>query len=131
MNVDYFKELIVDALQANTDISDNHYVGFGSGVVAAALGDTALGTEFAAGAYARLDATQGEGAADTYKLTGVWTNATGGAVTVEEVGVFDAAAAGNLIARFTTTDGDFVAQTIPNAGTWDITLYIPVLDSSE
>lgn len=130
MVTNYCKEALADQLQANTDISDWKYVAYGTNGAASALADTALKTECSGGTYARLTATQGEGDADTYQLTGVWTNNTGAEVTIKELGVFDAVSGGNLIARLATGDHEdadkpFAEVTVPAGATltldaWDI-----------
>jgi len=131
MWTNFAKESLADQLQSNSDISDWKYIGFGTDDTAATLGDTALGAEVSGGSYARGTATQGEGDADTYRLTLTWTNNSAAEQAIEEIGVFDAATAGNLIGHFTTTDGDFSSFSIPVAGTAGITINLPFNDSSE
>jgi hypothetical protein len=81
-------------------------IGWGTSATAAAVADTALGTEFApttaggrtVGTESRVTVTN---ANDTYQVTGTVTATTAG--TIAEAGLFDAVTAGNMLihANFT------------------------------
>lgn len=121
-------DVIVDALVAAGNINAFKYIGFGTGTGATAATTITLGTEVSGGTYARLTATQGEGATGrVYRLSGTWTNNSAGSVDVTEYGIFNAATEGTLLSRVST--GDAVnpgSNTIGVGGTldvqWDITL---------
>lgn len=113
MIVNFAKKALADELGTDADITSWKYIGFGNGTAKSVLTDTALGAEFSGGSYARLTATQSSGGDFIYKLSGQWTNNTGAAVTVREVGIFNAGSAGDLVARGSAADGDFVAMEVP------------------
>lgn len=74
------------------------YIAVGSGITAEAIDQTALATEIAANGLARAAATCG------YEATGkaTWSKefvATADGMQINEVGIFDAAAAGNMLMR--------------------------------
>ncbi|MFA7121506.1 MAG: hypothetical protein WC277_08480, partial [Bacilli bacterium] len=74
------------------------YIALGSGTTTEATTDTALATEIAANGLARAEATCG------YESLGkaTWTHeftATADGMQINEVGIFDAAAAGNMLMR--------------------------------
>lgn len=74
------------------------YIALGSGTTTEATTDTALATEIAANGLARAEATCG------YESLGkaTWAHeftATADGVQINEVGIFDAAAAGNMLMR--------------------------------
>jgi len=74
------------------------YIAVGSGVTPEAIDQTALATEIAANGLARAEATCG------YESLGkaTWTHeftATADGMQINEVGIFDAAAAGNMLMR--------------------------------
>jgi len=121
-------EDIVDKLQGAGNINDYHYIAFGTDGTTTIDADVALHTEVAGGAYARLDATQGEGGnARTYRLSGIWTNNSGGVQLIAEVGILTAAGAGTLLARSCVDDDGWTAKSIDDAGTleivsWDLAL---------
>jgi hypothetical protein len=81
-------------------------IGWGTGATAAAITDTALGTEFApttaggrtVGTESRVTLTN---ANDTYQVGGTVTATTAG--TIAEAGLFDAVSAGNMLIRATFT----------------------------
>lgn len=81
------------------------YIAVGSSSAAVAATDTALTTEIVASGLERAAGTVSRqtttAANDTYQITHTWT-ATG-SVTVEEVGVFNAASAGTMLSRALTT----------------------------
>ena len=81
------------------------YLAVGTSATAVNIADTTLtaeittnGLERVAGTVSRITTT---GANDTYKITTTWT-ATG-SVSVEEVGVFNAASAGTMLSHALTT----------------------------
>jgi len=81
------------------------YLAVGTSTTAVAINQTTLvaetttnGLERAAGTVSRITTT---GTNDTYKITYTWT--ASGSVTVEEVGVFNAASAGTMLSRALTT----------------------------
>lgn len=74
------------------------YIALGSGTTPEAIDQTALTTEIAASGLARAEATCG------YESLGkaTWTHeftATADGMQINEVGIFDAAAAGNMLMR--------------------------------
>lgn len=90
-----FVNLLVDALEANTNLSNFKYHASGTGTNAEAAADTALQTAIA---EARDVGTQVDGAsANIYKSVAVHTYA--GTFAVTEHGLFDASSAGNLMDR--------------------------------
>ena len=122
-------DALVDALQAAAYINTFKYIGFGTAVDATEAGDTTLGVELSGGTYARLTATQGEGASSVvYRLSGVWTNnSSSNPAAVTEYGVFSAATVGTLLARVSTGDaGPPATKTVATGETitvqWDFTL---------
>lgn len=79
------------------------YIGVGTGTAAAAVTDTALGTEVSAvNGAARVTGTQSRVTTtvtnDTVQVTGTWT-CTSGTPAITEAGVFDAVTTGNLFIR--------------------------------
>ena len=81
------------------------YLAVGTSATAPAVTDTTLtaevvtnGLERAAGTVSRVTTTVTN---DTYKITYTWT--ASGSVTVEEVGVFNAASAGTMLSHALTT----------------------------
>ena len=87
--------LLAGSAAANTLVT---HIGFGSGTTAAAATQTALVTELTGGGYARVAVTRSNPTAGVIEyqatLTGITT-----AVTVQEVGLFNAATAGTMFAR--------------------------------
>jgi roadblock/LC7 domain-containing protein len=73
------------------------YVGLGTGVGAAAAGDTALGTEFSGGGYARILGTVTSAGAVLQNVATFPAGNGTGAVT--EAGLFSALTSGTLMAR--------------------------------
>ncbi len=119
---------LVDALQAQAYINTWKYVGFGLGTTASAAGDTELETEISGGTYARLSGTQGEGAnAQTYRVSGTWTNTSGASRVVTEYGLFSAASDGTMLCRVSTGDASppaskTVAENETITVQWDLAL---------
>jgi hypothetical protein len=81
------------------------YIAVGTSTTAVAISQTTLvaetttnGLQRVAGTVSRITTT---GANDTYKITTTFT--ASGSVTVEEVGVFNAASAGTMLSRALTT----------------------------
>lgn len=84
---------IVDQLKASPAQAAMSHMEIGSGVVAAAAGDTTLGT-----AIDRNALTSRTGAAAVLTYVGTWAAGDGtGAIT--EAGIFNAASAGTMLAR--------------------------------
>lgn len=86
----------------NTNEPENmKYHGYGTGTVAAAVGDTALGTELTT-QYAS-DGTRPTGSqsssTNTYVTAGTLTPDSGGTIAVTEHGIFSATSAGTLLDR--------------------------------
>jgi len=133
MLVNFAKEALTDEMGADAAINDWKFVSFGTDVATSTLlTHTALVAEIVGGAYARLTATQQEGTnPDTYKLTGTWTNESGGAETVGEIGLHDADAAGNLIARQCHADTDFASVVVSDDAQLVIDWQITFNDDSE
>jgi hypothetical protein len=79
-------------------------IGWGTGTVAAAVGDTALGTEVApttaggrtVGTESRTTITN---ANDNYQVVGTVTQTAAGPVAITEAGLFDAVSAGAMLIR--------------------------------
>lgn len=88
------RQAVVDLLQDHTSITEWQYLAVGTDGTAEGAGDSALGAE-----VERVLGTQGEGDPHVYKLTVTWQNTTGDAVVVAEIGVFNAAVAGTMLAR--------------------------------
>ena len=128
MLVDAGLEAIVAKLIAAGDINMFKYVAFGTGTGATAAGTTALGTEVSGGTYARLTATQGNGATNkVYRLSGTWTNNSGASRVVTEYGILSAATGGTLLSRISTGDSNPPASKTVAVGEtltvqWDLSL---------
>lgn len=85
---------IADQLSASPSQNAMSHMGVGTGVAAAAAGDTALGTQLDRNA---LDSATDSGAVVTYVAT--WAAGDGtGAIT--EYGIFNAATDGTMLARY-------------------------------
>lgn len=84
---------------------DFNFHGLGTGAVAPAAGDTALGAEIASGNFStsyRPAGTQSNAAVSAnWKYTSVATNTASAAIAPTEMGLFTAASAGTLLDRFT------------------------------
>lgn len=92
------KNYIADALSATPGSAAMSHMAIGTGTVAAAIGDTALGAEIARVA---LTSRTDSGAVVTYiadYAAGVGTNAA-----IKEAGILNAASVGVLLARFVFT----------------------------
>lgn len=106
----------IDQLDDNTaTASPTYYVAWGSGSTTPAVGDTALVSENAEARTQVLAAAQTQPATDTIRWVGAIV-ATG-TRTVQEVGLFSAAAAGNMYIRIVhgslaLESGDSVTYTI-------------------
>ena len=87
---------LIDGTSATVFSAANAKVGWGTGAGTAAVGDTTLFTEV----QSRVAAAISQPAADTNKWTATMT--ADGARTITNAGLFDAAAAGNLLIK-----GDF------------------------
>lgn len=91
------RNMIVDRLLASPALGVPTHMAVGTGAVAPALGDTALGAEIAASRVALTSKTR---ATNVLTMVGDFAAGTGtGAIT--EAGVFDAATTGNLHMRAT------------------------------
>src|SRR5579883_364798 len=78
------------------------YLGWGTGTAAAALTDTGLTTPSAEARVAGTSSTVTKNVAnDTYQVVGTITSAS--SQTISELGQFDAASAGNMLAHFVFT----------------------------
>ena len=77
------------------------YIALGTGTNAAAAGDTALQTETSASGLARAATTNSRVTTDTTNDTARFVKVftAGASVAITEAGIFDASAAGNLLAR--------------------------------
>jgi hypothetical protein len=91
------EELAADYFDGTASAPANWYVGWGTGAVAAAKGDVALGSE---SAEARTAATESQPAADTNRFVALLTSLS--TQTISEAGLFDASTSGNMPIR-----GDF------------------------
>jgi len=98
-------QFIVDDFQGTATNANFRFHGIGTGAVAEAIGDTALGTEWAGADYTggtRANGSQGEGAAaNVYRTVGTNTKASAGTSNVTEHGIFTQAAlaGGTLLDR--------------------------------
>ena len=102
-------------------ISDFNFHGLGTGTTAPAVGDTALGTEYAGTNFStsyRASGTQSESASGNNEVyQTVATNTANTTIAPTELGVFTAASAGTLLDRFTfavvnLASGDSLSSTI-------------------
>jgi hypothetical protein len=84
---------MVDAFQNLVEMELMNFHGMGTGAVAEAVGDTALGTEV----ETRATGTQSEPSSNQYRTLG--TNTATGARAVTEHGIFSASTAGVLLDR--------------------------------
>lgn len=106
----------IDQLDDNTaSATPTYYIGWGSGATTPAVGDTALVSENAEARTQIVAGSQSQPAADTIRWVGAIV-ATGSR-TVQEVGLFSAAAAGNMYIRIvhgslSLESGDQVTYTI-------------------
>lgn len=93
------------------------YVAVGSGSTAAAVGDTALVTEHTTGGLERTAATCTTTGATT-RWVAEFTNTSGGALVVREIGVFNADTGGTMLLRHvydadeTVAAGDTIRVTV-------------------
>jgi hypothetical protein len=78
-----------------------NYLAIGTGTAAAAVGDTALGSEVTTSGGARSTATVSTATTDTTGDTSTWVHQWDftGSFTVTESGIFNAASSGTLLAR--------------------------------
>jgi hypothetical protein len=92
-------------LIADEAVGKPSHFGFGSNALAIDEGQTTLGTEFSFIGYARPAFTQSRSAnVITYSTSGSgWQNNSGGTLNLREIGLFNAATAGTMFARFLTT----------------------------
>ena len=74
------------------------HMGFGSGTTAAAATQTALTTELSGGGYSRVTITRSNPSSGVIQYQATLTGLTS-AVTVQEVGLFNAATSGTMFAR--------------------------------
>jgi len=88
---------VMDQLLASPTINKPTHMAVGTGAVAPALGDTALGTE-----SARVALTSKTRSTNVLTLVGDYAAGTATA-TLTEAGVFDAASTGNMYSRATFT----------------------------
>lgn len=111
------KGLVVDLVD-NTITVATFFIGWGTGGSStgstATIGDTALQAE---ATEARVSSTVSQPAADTNQFVATITNQKAGGKTVEEVGVFNASAAGTLLIRGThggvaLATGDSIQYTV-------------------
>lgn len=116
---------IVDAFQNLTEAENMKFHGFGTGVGAEAVGDTALGTELTT-QYAvdstRPTGTTAEGAsANIFRTVATLSPDTGGTIAVTEHGVFSAASAGVLLDRSVFSAVNLVAGSDSLQATYELT----------
>jgi hypothetical protein len=104
---------VMDQLLASPTIGKPTHMAVGTGAVAPALGDTALGTE-----SARVALTSKTRSANVLTLVGDYAAGTATA-TLTEAGVFDAATTGNMYSRATFTGiAKGSADTLKCTWTW-------------
>lgn len=94
------KNLVADNLLASPTLGKPTHMELGTGTVAPAAGDTALGTVIASSRVALTSKTR---AANVVTLVGDWAAGTATNTAISEAGVFDAATAGNMPSRATFT----------------------------
>lgn len=92
-------EFIVDAFQGITEPEAMNFHAIGTGVVAAAIGDTTLGTEDLIGNANRPAGTQGESGSTTYQTVATITQQTAGPDAITEAGIFSLNAVGVMLSR--------------------------------
>jgi hypothetical protein len=98
------RKLIRDILTSAGADKPSH-LSVGTGSTAVALGDTALGSEYGGN---REAVTPTAGTSDyELELSCTLDNDSGGTVAVTEVGIFNAATAGTMLARFLCQEFDF------------------------
>lgn len=90
------EEKVADLFDGTVAAPANWWIGQGTGITAAAKGDTALETP---SAESRVAATESQPAADQNRL--VSTIVATGTRAITEMGVFDASTAGILVVRST------------------------------
>jgi hypothetical protein len=117
---------VVDAFQNLVELENMRYHGFGTGVAAEAVGDTALGTELTT-QYAvdntRPTGTTTEGASgNIYRTVATLSPDTGGTIAVTEHGVFSATSAGVLLDRSVFAAVNLVAGADSLQATYDLTM---------
>ena len=92
-------------------VADFTYIALGTGTSAAATSDTALQTETSATGLARTVATSiSESPTYSTKWEETFTNSSGGAVTVTEVGILSASSGGTLLLHGVDATGHEVAN---------------------
>lgn len=98
---------------AGATISAYKFIGFGSGATAAAIGDTALQTEYTTQYVVdntRPTGTQSNPSANVYQCVDTFSPDSGGTLAVTECGVFTAASAGTLLDHFVFSAVNLVAS---------------------
>ena len=105
------------ALIAGTGATAPTHMGIGTGTTAATAADTTLETEVDRNA---LVATSASGAVVTYRA--YWAKTDGNTNTVAEVGLFDAASSGTLIARTILSSTVVKNNTKAHSISWTFTL---------
>lgn len=98
------------------------YLAVGTSTTAVAVNQTALGAEITTGGLARASATVSRVTTtvtnDTLRLEYTWTSSATHAV--EEIGIFNAASAGDMLARALTTTKNVISSETLKA-TYDVT----------
>ncbi len=93
------KDLVAQTLETSPGPTRPSHMALGSGATVVTDADTALGTEL--GSPGR-DAVVIVRTDNEIKYTSQFTNSSGGDITVNEIGIFNAAAVGTMLARFLT-----------------------------
>ena len=99
------KDLVANIVENNsgTPVAPSH-MALGDGALATDAGQTALqGTEHANPGRITVATTR---VTNVVTYTATLTNTSGGVITVNEVGIFNAAAAGTMLARFLSNSFD-------------------------
>lgn len=112
---------VVDLIDGTVSAPANYFVGWGTGVGTAAVGDTTLFTE---AAEARVAGTETQPAADTNQWVATITSAS--AQTITNAGLFDASSAGNLMVK-----GDFTGIVLAINDAIQFTITLQQKDVSE
>ena len=109
--------LIRDFLDGDAPTAPSHF-GYGTGTTAATAGDTALGGELARDAFTSKVGTGAQQQVYTYYLTSGTANGN----TLGEVGLFNAASGGTMLARAVLSPTIVKTASIAVTFTWTINL---------
>lgn len=112
--VDTGRNAIMDAVLASPTLGKPTHMGIGTGAVAPAAGNTALGAEIDRNALTSKTRSGG-----VVTMVGDWAAGDGTNTAITEAGIFDAASTGNLHSRATfTAINKLAADTLSITWTW-------------